>query len=135
MSCSQCLIKVASLEENCKFLVEQGIFQSINILQDSHDELLRYMTSIILAKLSYPAGQEDFLVMNGMLASLQYLIGHVHRSDSLCYLLLRYLKQPKYFSKYLIIFEINQLACVMLLLLFLGMKLSWLSDFASRYYY
>ncbi len=89
ISCSQCLIQVSSHEENCKFLVEQGIFQSINTLQDSHDELLRYMTAIILAKLSYPIDQEDFLLLNGMLISLQYLISHVHRSDSLCYLLLR----------------------------------------------
>jgi hypothetical protein len=89
ISCSQCLIQVSSFEENCKFLVDQGIFQSIGALQDSHDELLRFMTSIILAKLSYPAGQEDFLLMSGMLASLQYMLSHVHRSDSICYLLLR----------------------------------------------
>ena len=89
VSCSNCLIQVASHEENCKYLIEKGIFTAIVVLQDVHDELIRHMATVILAKLSYVPGLEDLALLNGAISSLQYLLGHVHRTDSLCYLLVR----------------------------------------------
>jgi hypothetical protein len=89
VNCCQCLIEVSSSPENTRLLVEKGIFQPICTLQDSHDESLKFMTSIILAKLSNSPGQEDLLLLNGMLSSIQFLLVRVHRTEGLCYLLIR----------------------------------------------
>lgn len=72
------------------YLVEKGILNGISKLLDSHDEAIKYMASIIVCQLTYPEEVENMLVLNGILATIQSLFSHVHRTDTLCYVMMRY---------------------------------------------
>jgi len=87
VSCSDCLIQVSQREEHCKYLVDKGIFTAIvNLLEK--DETIRHRDSVIIAKLSYVMGLEDYLLLNNVILLIQSLLNHAHRSDTICFSLL-----------------------------------------------
>jgi hypothetical protein len=71
-----------------KYLIEKNILNGIQKLLD-FDESIKFMASIIVAKLTYPDEIEDVLVMNNILGTIQSLFSHAHRTDTLCFLLMR----------------------------------------------
>lgn len=80
-----------------KHLIEKGILSGINRLLDC-DESIKYMASVIVARLTYPEEIEEILLLNGLMSVLQVLFSHVHRTDTLCLLLLRLLSRDCAYS-------------------------------------
>ena len=71
------------------YLIEKGILTGITKLLDNGDETVKYMASIIVCQITYPDEVENMLVLNGIMATIQSLFSHVHRTDTLCHVMMR----------------------------------------------
>lgn len=71
------------------YLVEKGILNGIGRLLDNGDETIKFMASIIVCQITYPEEAENMLVLNGIMNTIQSLFSHVHRTETLCHVLMR----------------------------------------------
>lgn len=75
---------------HCKVLLDRSIFGSLQILIDMADDQMKHSSACIIANLSGAPEREELLVQHGILSLIQNLNSHVHRADTMCFILLRY---------------------------------------------
>jgi len=71
-------------------LIDRNIFGSLQTLIDITDDQMKHSAANIIANLSGAPEKEELLVQHGMLGLIQTLNSHVHRTDTMCFVLLRY---------------------------------------------
>lgn len=70
-------------------LIDRNIFGALSTLIDINDDQMKHSAAKIIANLSGAPEKEELLVQHGMLGQVQTLNSHVHRTDTMCYILLR----------------------------------------------
>lgn len=71
-------------------LLDRNIFGAAQQLLEIGDDQMKHSVACIIANLSCAPEREELLVQHGILGLIQNLNSHVHRTDTMCYLLLRY---------------------------------------------
>lgn len=74
--------------DNCKTLIDKNVFGAIAILVDVQDDQMKHMTSTILGNLSAAKDSEPLLAFHNVLQTIQALFSHIHRTDTLCFLMM-----------------------------------------------
>ncbi len=87
-TCAKSLIQASVHAENCRSLIDKNIFGAIGTLIEVNDEQMRHMTATILGNLSTARDSESLLAFNNVLQTVQTMFSHVHRTDTLCFLML-----------------------------------------------
>eukprot|EP01032_Pedospumella_encystans_P013724 gene13724-15786_t len=86
--CASCLIQSSTDHGNCKVLIDRNIFGALQTLIDIADDQMKHSAANIIANLSGAPEKEELLVQHGMLGLIQALNSHVHRTDTMCFILL-----------------------------------------------
>ena len=76
--------------DHCKVLLDRNIFGAKHQPNENPDDSMKHSVACILSNLSCAPDREELLVQHGALGLVQALNGHVHRTDTMCLLLLRY---------------------------------------------
>lgn len=71
-------------------LLDRNIIGAAQQLLEMGDDQMKHSVACIIANLSCAPEREELLVQHGILGLIQNLNSHVHRADTMCYLLLRY---------------------------------------------
>ena len=75
-------------------LIDRNIFGALQTLIDITDDQMKHSAANIIANLSGAPEKEELLVQHGVLGLIQTLNSHVHRADTMCFVLLRSARQP-----------------------------------------
>jgi hypothetical protein len=89
LTINPCHIQSSIDHAHCKVLLDRNIFGAAQQLLELADDQMKHSVACIIANLSCAPEKEELLVQHGILGQIQNLNGHVHRTDSMCYLLLR----------------------------------------------
>jgi hypothetical protein len=74
---------------HCKTLLDRNIFGAMQQLLEVSDDQMKHSVANIIANLTGAPEKEEVLVQHGILGLVQNMNGHVHRTDTMCFLLLR----------------------------------------------
>ena len=72
-------------------LLDRNIFGAMQQLLELSDDQMRHSVANIIANLSGAPEKEELLMQFGVLGLIQNLNSHVHRTDTMCFVLLRYI--------------------------------------------
>eukprot|EP01038_Epipyxis_sp_PR26KG_P005363 gene5363-7438_t len=87
-ACAEALIQTSSSVKNTKTIFDKGIMSAVSILIDNLDDWIKHLASIIMANMTNNPELDDLLVMNGILSTIQSMIVHAQKIETILFLLL-----------------------------------------------
>ena len=75
---------------NCRVLLSKNVMGALQRLVELRDQEMYHAVAHCLSNMCAAAPEDDeLLLQHGAVAMVQNLIGNVHRTDTICFLLLR----------------------------------------------